>query len=81
MGATVWSTNWAAMAFACWSSLLNYLKSLTMVKKESTKVAKRKPYKVIPVSPEISRWSGCASLTEKEVEGATHLKAKALLSR
>ena len=61
--------------------VLNYLKSLTMVKKESTKVAKRKPYKVIPVSPEISRWSGCASLTEKEVEGATHLKAKALLSR
>ena len=59
--------------------VLNYLKSLTMVKKESAKVAKKKPYKVIPVSPEISRWNGCASFSEEEIESDPRLKA--LLSR
>ena len=50
-----------------------------MVKKESAKVAKKKPYKVIPVSPEISRWNGCASFSEEEIESDPRLKA--LLSR
>lgn len=59
--------------------VLNYLRSLTGVKKESVKVAKKKPYKVIPVSPEISRWSGCASFSEAEIESDPRLKA--LLSR
>lgn len=38
-----------------------------------------KPYKVIPVSPEIKKWSGCASFTEEEIESDPRLKA--LLSR
>lgn len=36
-------------------------------------------YKVIPVSPEIKKWSGCASFTEEEIESDPRLKA--LLSR
>ena len=59
--------------------VLNYLRSLTVAKKESVKVAKKKPYKVIPVSPEIRCWSGCASFSEEEVESDPRLKA--LLSR
>ena len=59
--------------------VLKYLRSLTVVEKEPVKVAKKKPYKVIPVSPEISRWSGCASFTEEEIESDPRLKA--LLSR
>ena len=38
-----------------------------------------KPYKVIPVSPEIKKWKGCASFTADEIESDPRLKA--LLSR
>lgn len=38
-----------------------------------------KLYDVIPVSPEIKKWSGCASFTEEEIESDPRLKA--LLSR
>jgi len=38
-----------------------------------------KPYKKIPVSPEVKKWSGCASFKEEEVESDPRLKA--ILSR
>lgn len=38
-----------------------------------------RPYKVIPVSPEIERWSNCASFTANELENDPRLKT--LLSR
>lgn len=34
-----------------------------------------KPYKVMPVSDSIKKWSGCASFTEEETEGDPRLKA------
>ena len=40
---------------------------------------KEKPYKVIPVSPEIKKWRGCASFTDTEIENDPRLKA--ILSR
>ena len=39
----------------------------------------KKIYKVIPVSPEIEKWSGYPSFTEEEIESDPRLKA--LLSR
>ena len=33
-----------------------------------------KPYKVLPVSPSIKKWSGCASFTEEEQESDPRLK-------
>ena len=38
-----------------------------------------KPYKVMPVSDSIKKWSGCASFTEEETESDPRLKA--ILSR
>ncbi|MBO7476344.1 MAG: hypothetical protein J6U04_00250 [Salinivirgaceae bacterium] len=40
---------------------------------------KNKPYKEIPVSPEIKKWRGCASFTDSEIENDPRLKA--ILSR
>ena len=40
---------------------------------------KVKNYKVIPVSPEIKKWRGCASFTDAEIENDPRLKA--ILSR
>ena len=38
-----------------------------------------RPYKAVPVSPEIERWSNCASFTVSEIENDPRLKT--LLSR
>ena len=38
-----------------------------------------KPYKVMPVSDNIKKWSGCVSFTEEEKESDPRLKA--ILSR
>lgn len=38
-----------------------------------------KPYKVMPVSDSIKKWSGCASFMEEETESDPRLKA--ILSR
>ena len=34
-----------------------------------------KSYKVMPVSPDIKKWSGCASFTEEEIDNDPRLKA------
>lgn len=61
------------------AKVLRYVKSLISSEKEETEKETEKTYKVIPVSPEIKRWSGCASFTESEIENDPHLKA--LLNR
>ena len=50
-------------------------KASAEAKEDTTK----KPYEVIPVSPEIKKWIGCASFTEEEMENDPRLKA--ILSR
>ena len=58
--------------------ILAFIRSLSPVKRvENDKSGKS--YKVIPVSPEIRRWSGCASFTEDEIDSDPRLKA--ILSR
>ena len=58
--------------------VLEFVRSLSPAKKAKAETTK-KPYKVIPVSPEIKKWSGCASFSEDEIESDPRLKA--LLSR
>lgn len=58
--------------------ILAFVKSLVPVKKAKAKTAE-KPYKVVPVSPDIKKWSGCAAFSEEEIESDPRLKA--LLSR
>lgn len=50
----------------------------TKQEKTSVKIPK-KSYKVMPISPDIKKWSGCASFTEEEIDNDPRLKA--LLSR
>ena len=54
--------------------ILSYVKSLVSTKKESAE-ATPKPYKIMPLSPDIKKWGGCASFTEKEIESDPKLKA------
>ena len=58
--------------------VLAFIKSLS-APKTPVDSSTAKPYKVIPVSSEIKKWSGCASFTEEEIESDPRLKA--LLSR
>ena len=58
--------------------ILAFIRSLSQVKRVEND-ASEKNYKVIPVSPEIRRWSGCASFTEDEIDSDPRLKA--ILSR
>ena len=39
------------------------------------KKASEKLYKVMPISPDIKKWSGCASFTEEEIDNDPRLKA------
>lgn len=59
--------------------VLTFVRSLSPAKKSEVQATTEKPYKMIPVSPEIKKWSGCASFTEDEIENDPRLKA--LLSR
>ena len=57
------------------AKVLTYVKSLVPAKKTKTETTTEKPYKVIPVSPEIKKWSGCASFSEEEIDNDPRLKA------
>ena len=50
----------------------------TRGEKTSEKVSE-KSYKMMSISPDIKKWSGCASFTEEEIENDPRLKA--ILSR
>ena len=58
--------------------ILAFVKSLVPTKKAKTE-ATEKPYEVMPISPDIKKWSGCASFTDDEIENDPRLKA--ILSR
>ena len=58
--------------------ILAFIRSLSQVKRVEDD-ASEKSYKVIPVSPEIRRWSGCVSYTDDEIDSDPRLKA--ILSR
>ena len=77
------------------NNLWSYLQGLTLGRSdrewlaskllESTKEEQaplktsEKSYKVMPVSPDIKKWSGCASFTEEEIDNDPRLNA--ILSR
>ena len=48
--------------------VLTFVKSLAPAKKADVVASAKKPYKTIPVSSDIRKWSGCASFTEDEIE-------------
>ena len=50
---------------------------ITESMEKPTKVVK--PYKMVPVSSKVKKWSGCVSFTKEEIESDTRLKA--ILSR
>ena len=50
--------------------VLTFVKTLTPAKKTKVVASTKKPYKTIPVSSDIRKWSGCASFTEDEIESA-----------
>ena len=54
--------------------ILVFVKSLVPAKKSKDKMVE-KSYEVVPVSPEIKQWSGCASFSEEEIENDPRLKA------
>ena len=60
-------------------------KTKVMIRLEPTKEEQtsekfsEKSYKVKPISPDIKKWSGCASFTEEELDNNPRLKA--ILSR
>ena len=58
--------------------ILAFVKSLVPTKTPKDQHGE-KPYKVMPISPDIKKWSGCASFSEEEIENDPRLKA--LLSR
>lgn len=58
--------------------ILAFVKSLVPAKKVKV-ITTEKPYKVLPVSPAIQQWRGCASFSEEEIENDPRLKA--LLTR
>ena len=60
------------------AKLITFIRSLSpKAKVEATSGAK--PYKVMPVSPEVRKWSGKVSFSEEEIESDPRLKA--ILSR
>ena len=59
--------------------MLFFVRTLFSEQEIETGPRKAKGYKMKPVSPEIEKWSGCASFTEDEIAGDPRLKA--ILSR
>ena len=59
--------------------ILTFVRSLSPKASPKSETTAEKPYKAIPVSPEIKKWRGCASFTEAEIESDSRLKA--ILSR
>ena len=55
--------------------VLAFVKSLSPAKKAKAEQTAIKSYKVMPVSPNIKRWSGSVSFSEDEIESDPRLKA------
>ena len=48
---------------AAMKRILAFVRSLSRARNTKVEAMVEKPYKMIPVSPEIKKWSGCASFT------------------
>ena len=55
--------------------MLFFVRTLFNEQQTEAKTQKAKSYKVKPVSPDIEKWSGCASFTEGEIASDPRLKA------
>ncbi len=58
------------------SKMLLFVRTLFDEQEAETKTHETKGYKMKPVSPEIEKWSGCASFTEAEIASDPRLVAK-----
>jgi exonuclease III len=59
--------------------MLAFVKSLFAAQQMEQEAAQKKGYKMQNVSPEIEKWSGCATFTQEEIDSDPRLKA--ILSR
>ena len=59
--------------------MIAYVRSLFASQQLEQEAAQKKGYKVKPVSPDIEKWSGCATFTQEEIDNDPRLKA--ILSR
>ena len=57
------------------SKMLAYVRSLFAAQKMEQEAAQKKGYKVKNVSPDIEKWSGCATFTQEEIDNDPRLKA------
>ena len=61
------------------SKMLAFVRSLFAAQHMEQEAAQKKGYKMQNVSPEIEKWSGCATFTQEEIDSDPRLKA--ILSR
>jgi hypothetical protein len=61
------------------SKMLAFVRSLFAAQQMEQETAQKKDYEVKPVSPDIEKWSGCATFTQEEIDSDPRLKA--ILSR
>ena len=61
------------------TKMLAYARSLFAAQQMEREAAQKKDYEVKPVSPDIEKWSGCATFTQEEIDSDPRLKA--ILSR
>lgn len=62
------------------SKMLTFVRSLFAAQQQMEQdAAQKKAYEVKPVSPDIEKWSGCVTFTQKEIDSDPRLTA--ILSR
>ena len=61
------------------SRMLSFVRTLFATQQLEPETAQEKGYKVKTVSPDIEKWSGCATFTQEEIDSDPRLKA--ILSR
>ena len=59
--------------------MIAYVRTLFAAQQSELKSTQEKNYKVMPVSPDIEKWSGCATFAQEEIDADPRLKA--ILSR
>ena len=57
------------------SKMLAFVRSLFAAQQLEQEAAHKKDYKMKEVSPDIEKWSGCATFTQEEIDSDPRLKA------
>ena len=57
------------------SKMLAFVRSLLAAQQLEQEAAQKKDYKMKEVSPDIEKWSGCATFTQEEIDSDPRLKA------